>query len=73
MNLIALLLLFSTQCSAQTITEKQAKKISNEIVSCIKKNSIYSDSLNFEKIEKDFQQNVDTLDTYSKVGLYYTQ
>jgi C-terminal processing protease CtpA/Prc len=73
MKLIVLLLLLSSACSAQTITVKQAQKLSGEIVSCIKKNSIFSDSLNFETIQKDFEQQLDSFDTYNKVGSYYTQ
>ncbi len=42
MKLIVLFLLLSATCSAQTITVKQAKKLSGEIVSCIKKNSIFN-------------------------------
>lgn len=73
MKLIAFLLLFSTQCFAQNITVMQAKKLSKEIINCIEKYSIFSDSLNFENIEKDFEQYIDTLDTYDKVGHYYTK
>lgn len=73
MKLIVLLLLLSSACSAQTITVKQAQTFSKEIVNCIKKNSIFSDSLNFETIQKDFEEHVDTFDTYNKVGSYYVQ
>ncbi len=72
LNLLTFLLVFSNQCLAQTITVKQAKKLSGEIVSCIKKNSIFSDSLNFISMEKDFNEYVDTFDTYQEVGYYYT-
>ena len=72
MKLIALLLGFSVQCAAQNITVVQAEKLSEEIVNCIKKNSIFRDSLNFETIEKDFTQYIDTLNTYQKIGHYYT-
>lgn len=72
MKLILPLLLFCLQCSAQTITGTQAKKLSDEIVKCIKQNSIYADSLDYEDIEKDFEQHIDTFTTYEKVGRYYT-
>ena len=72
MKLIVLLLGFSVQCAAQNITVVQAEKLSEEIVNCIKKNAIFRDSLNFEAIEKDFTQYIDTLNTYQKVGYYYT-
>jgi len=73
MKLFTILLLFATQLTAQTITVKQAKKLSDEIVGCLKKNSIYSDSLNFKSIEQDFERYVDTFDTYQEVGYYYTR
>ncbi len=73
MKLLILLFLFSTQCFSQTITVKQAQNLSKEIVSCIKKNSIFRDSLNLEGIEKDVAQHIDTFDTYKEVGYYYTR
>lgn len=72
MKLFLPLLLFSLQCAAQTITEKQAKKLSGEIIKCIRQNSIYADSLDYEDIQKDFEQHIDTFTTYEKVGRYYT-
>lgn len=72
MKLFLPLLLFSLQCAAQTITEKQAKKLSGEIIKCIRQNSIYSGSLDYEDIQKDFEQYIDTFTTYEKVGKYYT-
>ena len=72
MKLILPLLLFCLQCGAQTITGKQAKKLSDEIVKCIKQNSIYANSLDYEDIEKDFEKYIDTFTTYDKVGHYYT-
>jgi C-terminal processing protease CtpA/Prc len=71
MKLLVLLILFSAQSLAQTITVKQAKKLSKEIVNCIKQNSIFADSLDYGDIEKDFDQHIDTFNTYQKVGDYY--
>jgi hypothetical protein len=73
MKLFIFFVLFSTQSLAQTITVKQAQKLSKEIAGCIKKNSIFSDSLNLEGIEKDFEQYIDTFNTYQEVGYYYTR
>jgi len=73
MKIFTFLLLLSTPALAQTITVKQAKKLSGEIVSCIKNNSIFSDSLNFKSMEEDFEQYADTFQTYQSVGIYYTR
>lgn len=72
MKLLLLSLMLFGQCMAQTITTKEAKKFGKELSSIIKKNSIFSDSLDFDAIEKDFEEHIDTLDTYKKVGYYYT-
>ncbi len=72
MKLLLLSLMLIGQCMAQTITTKEAKKFGKELSSIIKKNSIFSDSLDFDAIEKDFEEHIDTLDTYKKVGYYYT-
>lgn len=71
MKLFLPLLIFSLQCGAQAITGKQAKRFSDEIVKCIKQNSIYADSLDYDDIEKDVEQHIDTFTTYEKVGHYY--
>jgi carboxyl-terminal processing protease len=73
MKLFTFLLLLSTQCSAQTITAKQAKKLSGEIIKCIEQHSIFIDSLHVENIEQDFEQYIDTFNTYQEVGYYYTR
>ena len=72
MKLFILPLLLFGQCMAQTITTKEAKKFGKELSSIIKKNSIFSDSLDFDAIQKDFEEHIDTLDTYKKVGYYFT-
>jgi carboxyl-terminal processing protease len=72
MKIIVLLLFFSAQCTAQTITTTQAKKLSDEIIKCIKQNSIYATWLDYDDIQKDFEQYIDTFTTYEKVGRYYT-
>jgi carboxyl-terminal processing protease len=71
MKLLVLFLLLSSACYSQTITEKEAQTLSKEILSCLKKNSIFRDSLNFESIQKDFDQHIDSFHTYNKVGYYY--
>ncbi len=72
MKLFLLSFLLFGQCMAQTISPKEAKKFGKEISSIIKKHSVFRDSLDFDAIEKDFEQHIDTLDTYKKVGYYYT-
>jgi C-terminal processing protease CtpA/Prc len=73
MRLFILLLLFPFTSNAQNITTKQAKQLSKEIIKVIKTYSIYKDSLDFDSVEKDFLNNIDTFTTYEKVGYYYTE
>jgi C-terminal processing protease CtpA/Prc len=72
MKIFILLLFIPFVSNAQSITTKQAKKLSKEITKVMKKHSIYKDSLDFDDIEKDFLQYIDTFTTYEKVGRYYT-
>jgi C-terminal processing protease CtpA/Prc len=72
MKVFILFLLLPFISEAQNIAPKQAKKLSKEIVNVMKEHSIYKDSLDFDKIEKDFSQYIDTFTTYEKVGRYYT-
>ena len=73
MKLAVLLLLIGSACSAQTITAKQAGKLSKEIAQCIRKNALFKDSLDIDGLEADVKAHIDTFDTYKKVGLYYTR
>ncbi|MFN8253631.1 MAG: S41 family peptidase [Ferruginibacter sp.] len=71
MKSVLLILLFPLSCLAQDISPKQAKKLGKEIIKVIRENSVFKDSLDFENIENDFLQHIDTFTTYAKVSHYY--